>query len=346
MKQPLLNEHVIRDYLLGTISEGEREQIEERMLTDDLFFENLAALEDVVEDDLIDQYLNDDLTSQERKGFEQIFLSTGERREKLELARDLSRRASLVVVRSNDTGAVSGKFSWFRSLSAFTGFQNPLVGIPVVAALLLLTFGCIWLSFRVRHLGAELSRLKVEQPQPSQDQNLNEQLGRLRVRNEELTANIQQTEEQRARLEQELTLLKAQQEQGRETPGGGSPHQLLSPVSFSIVLPLVQSRGAESNIKVVNPPPNATRVQLVLGLDTINPNDYKSYQVIIEDRGGAEVWRTNKVRVRKRAGENYIVLTLPASRLSGGEYNVELNGVSANNQSETIGAYSFRVISH
>ena len=62
MKQAVPSEQIMRKYLLGVLSEEERERIEQNMLTDDGFYEDFLPLEDMVEDDLIDQYLNGDLT--------------------------------------------------------------------------------------------------------------------------------------------------------------------------------------------------------------------------------------------------------------------------------------------
>lgn len=81
----------LKAYLLGTLlDDDQRRSIEERLLTDDAFCEQI----DVLEDELIEQYLGDDLDAEEREQFEQAFLSTAERREKLTVARALSRYAN------------------------------------------------------------------------------------------------------------------------------------------------------------------------------------------------------------------------------------------------------------
>ena len=70
----------IRDYLLGkNLSEEEKNSIEESFMTSDEYFQNIL----IAEEDLIEEYLNNRLNSTERKDFEEKFLSTRERREKL-----------------------------------------------------------------------------------------------------------------------------------------------------------------------------------------------------------------------------------------------------------------------
>jgi CHAT domain-containing protein len=81
----------IRQYLLGEIAEeSELRLIEERFLSDDLFFQELS----MAEEELIDEYLSDELDKRERERFEKHFLSTPERRQQLRFARALHRRAS------------------------------------------------------------------------------------------------------------------------------------------------------------------------------------------------------------------------------------------------------------
>ena len=77
----------IRQYLLGAPLEADqRQSIEERLLTDDELCEQF----EIVEDELIEQYLADELSAPERVQFEEAFLSSAERREKLRVARALS----------------------------------------------------------------------------------------------------------------------------------------------------------------------------------------------------------------------------------------------------------------
>ena len=81
----------LRQYLLGAPLEAEQQrEIEERLLTDDDFCEQI----EIVEDDLIEQYLNEELSPAERVKFEAGFLSTAERREKLRVARALNKYVS------------------------------------------------------------------------------------------------------------------------------------------------------------------------------------------------------------------------------------------------------------
>jgi anti-sigma factor RsiW len=89
MEQSAINETLVRQYLLGLLSEDEHERLEMSLLTDDRIYETLTALEDEVEDELIDQYLDGELTAPERDKFEHDFLKKPERDYKLKHIKDL-----------------------------------------------------------------------------------------------------------------------------------------------------------------------------------------------------------------------------------------------------------------
>ncbi len=90
MSQDFIDPNTLKEYLLGGLTEEEqRAVVEERLLVDDDFFEQF----ELVKEDLIDQYVNDELTGPEREDFERHFLTTPERREDLRHAQALARYA-------------------------------------------------------------------------------------------------------------------------------------------------------------------------------------------------------------------------------------------------------------
>lgn len=72
----------LRKYLLGELDEADQQAFEERLMTETELF----ALLPVVEDELIEDYLGELLSSDERGRFESLFVSTAERRRKLSFA--------------------------------------------------------------------------------------------------------------------------------------------------------------------------------------------------------------------------------------------------------------------
>ncbi|HEX7333437.1 MAG TPA: hypothetical protein VF290_18175 [Pyrinomonadaceae bacterium] len=76
----------IRDYLLGRLSEEEQERIEERLMVEDDFFEEL----EISKGELIEEYHAGELSQNEHEWFQQHYLATpeGKRRRTFALALD------------------------------------------------------------------------------------------------------------------------------------------------------------------------------------------------------------------------------------------------------------------
>ena len=90
MKPDLVTQSKIRSYLLGQVDEPEHEAIENAILTNEELFEELL----VVEDEIIDEYVNGKLSPEARSHFENYFLAAPERIEQLRFARVFERYVS------------------------------------------------------------------------------------------------------------------------------------------------------------------------------------------------------------------------------------------------------------
>lgn len=78
----------IRNYLLGyRQAEAERRKIEERLMLDDDYFEQIS----MQEEELIQDYVDGQLNPEERRRFEKYFFISEERRQKIKFARALRR---------------------------------------------------------------------------------------------------------------------------------------------------------------------------------------------------------------------------------------------------------------
>ena len=137
-------------YLLGISDQPEQVMIEERLLRDMKFYEELL----IAEDDLVDEYLAGELSSTQRDSFENNFLVTPERLQKLRFARGLNR----YVAKAADAGSTeelevgSSTPSKTKTESvAFLGFfaGRNLLARYAFAAVVLLAFGsAVWFAFR------------------------------------------------------------------------------------------------------------------------------------------------------------------------------------------------------
>ena len=106
----------LRKYILNDISEDERAAIEERLLTENEFFEELA----MAEENLIQDYADGKLAANDRARFEQYFLCSEKNRQKVKFARALRKH----VNDSKDLPAAKKNPGFFESLKAF--FSAPV----------------------------------------------------------------------------------------------------------------------------------------------------------------------------------------------------------------------------
>lgn len=90
MRERSADEIQLREYLLGNIPEENCEEIEAKLLTD-AEFEKLA---DLIEEDIIEDYLDGSLSSREKEAVESRFLRPPERKRKLWFIRLLRSHAS------------------------------------------------------------------------------------------------------------------------------------------------------------------------------------------------------------------------------------------------------------
>src|SRR6516225_677122 len=85
MNGSLSTEHAIRQYLLGKLNDqdGLEDSLSLQILTDD----ELSEIADVIEDEIIEDYLDGTLSATDKKAVEEYFLSPVERKEKLRFAK-------------------------------------------------------------------------------------------------------------------------------------------------------------------------------------------------------------------------------------------------------------------
>ncbi len=137
-------EKLIRLYLLGLAPAEEQKRVEESLLRDDDYAEALR----LVEYELIDDYLFDNLDSQERASFENHFLTTPKRKLKLALA-------SGVRAFARSEGATNGEENGKEASNLAAGFLKWLPTphtlrwkfVATAAAAVLLCVGVWWFFF-------------------------------------------------------------------------------------------------------------------------------------------------------------------------------------------------------
>ena len=128
MDEEKRDEKLLRQYALGNIKDdAAREDVEKKLMSGEFEL-------DLVEDDLIEDYLENELSTEEKRDFERNFLVSGEREFHLILSGGLKELAAAKASETKDVTRVGNR----RSLKATLLFG----GLAILAAILIV----IWLS--------------------------------------------------------------------------------------------------------------------------------------------------------------------------------------------------------
>lgn len=332
-----------RPYMLGLLAAGEQQRFEEGLLTDDALFEEFL----IAEDELIDDYLHRKLSGSEHDRFERHFLLTPERRQKLSFAIGLNKYVMAAGENSRPSTAatpIPQRVSFRQRLRNFINNLRPLTAISMAATLLLL-FVSGALLLRVNRLQNELTRLSTRQPPSPQVTNsspsdeVKRQLDEQTARAGQLSAELQLAREQNERAERELAQMK---EKNRPTEIAAPSARPPTRVFTAPVLAMggVRSEGA-GGLQPVTIPQDAGGVVLPLELLT---NKYRSYRATLMTDAGQPARTSGSLRPGKLGSIDVVLFPVSAGSLRpGGEYQVQLSGVTADRKVEVIGAYYFRV---
>jgi TolA-binding protein len=325
MAADLNNERLIARYLLGDLPEEQQVAIEDRAFAD----KDYLALVTAVENDLIDEYVNHELSATERRQFETRFLASSERRKRVEFAKALARVPVAAPVPERIVTSQPAKWSWQDLLYAFAIRLNPATKLAMVAVMLTLVFGGAWLFTETFRLRNQLSQLQAQNQARQND--LQQQFDAERRRNEELNARLSQEKQQREQSDESLRQL---------SESGDATNPPPRPVIASLMLLPGLSRGGGEKANLLMPQ-DARLVRLQIGIDP--EEQYKTYAVELRTAAGRQVWNRENLTARTRGKARAVSLTLPASALKSGDYELRLSGRKEGGESEDVGFYYFDV---
>ena len=321
------NETLIARYLLGELPEEQQVEIEDRAFQDKDYLASITA----VENDLIDEYVRNELSETDRRKFEDRFLASTGRRKRVEFAKALTRVAPEYAL-IKKTALAPQAVSWRESLEAFFRSLNPVAKFAMVALILLVLVGGAWLVTETLRLRSQFTRLQAEdQSRQNERQALEQQVEVQRRRNEELTARLNEEKQQREQSDESLRQLS-------ETRDATNPPS--RPVVASLTFLPGISRGA-SDKPTLALTGDARLVRLQIGVE---PEDqYKSFAADLRTAAGRRIWNRENLTARNRGGARAIGLTIPATVLKPGDYELSLRGVTEGGGSEDVGFYYFNV---
>jgi hypothetical protein len=119
--------------------------------------------------------------------------------------------------------------------------------------------------------------------------------------------------------------------------GNASP----PPVIATFVLTPGLTRNARGPTRV-DLPPQATAIRFQLNLDF--DGGYSSLNADLRTSAGASVWTERGLSSEKTADGSLVIVTIPATSLANGEYELLLQGVRTGNSLEDAASYHFTIV--
>ena len=318
------NETLIARYLLGELPEEQQVEIEDRAFSDKDYLATITT----VENDLIDEYVRGELSSADRQLFESRFLASAERRKRVEFAKAL--RTAFSESRAGEKNVIQTApgWSWRESLYAFLNGLNPAARLAFVAAAIVVVAGAALLFVETLRLRRQVTQLQAEK---QAGQNLQQSLEAERKRNEELNARLDQEKQQREQTDESLRQL-------TETPEAKNPAPPPVIASLTLLPGLSRGGGQKPTLDLSN---DVRLVRLQIGIDP--EEQYKTFAVELRTSAGRQVWNRENLAARTRRGTRAVGLTLPATVLKPGDYELRLRGLTESGAAEDVGFYYFNV---
>ena len=299
MKEQVINDDLARRFLLGQLPADQLGQIEEQAFEDP---DTLALLESV-EDDLIDEFIQDELSPDEKQRFENHFLTLPGRKSNLKVSRLVQHHFSY------ETPKPVPENEGFSFFGLFTVSPQALRISLTAAALLIGLAIAIWLYQRSREL---------QQPAPVQ------------VRKEEaspstpgpvISPTIQPTPQ-----------LTENDENQPPAPQKPRPEALVA-----VLMPSEGIRGDNQPLTLTQRP--TVSVELAL----INQPAYKSYEATLQSEDGKVLKIWTNLHAKELQSGTGLPISIPSALLEPDEfYQISVRGRAADGNIKQVANYPFQ----
>jgi hypothetical protein len=332
------NEEGIIAYLLGELPEDQAERFERRYLEDQNLFQRLEE----IEDELVDDYVSGTLPSARQTAFENHFLRTAGRSEKVEFARAMTERAVLWK-KTRDTEVVdssrildehsSDAREKDTSLSAVrrTLWSRPVPRLrewTAIAAALLFAVSSAFLWFRVSSLQNQLVAVKREEAALRQSES------ETRKNAGELQGQLSEEQKQSQALEDKINELE-------KFSSLDTPSRVIYAVQLGIDYLLGDSKGnGPPKIKSVTIPSGTSLIRIAVEFPK---SEFQSFKANLRRSDRTIVWTRGGLKAHLVRDNQSISLAIPADRMPNGDYDLVVSGVNSNGDTESVAHYSLKV---
>jgi hypothetical protein len=319
MKQTQDSEDLIERFLLGELSATERTAIENEYLVDRARYEQICK----IEDDLLDRYARGALSPADRERVERQYLTNPWRRRHLDFAKDLAQVID-EEPRASSASKRTTSVSWRSKIVSSPRSLYGALRLISAGAALLIIFGLTWLAI-------ETSRLRARLGEARREVDAQQQLAQTQAR------LIISLEAQYRRLTEERDRLRTQLQAAEKTEP--SPSHIAS-TFLSLSVEDFRNSGAQGPQTLVIPH-GVTVARLRLYLPE---NAFPAYRMTLLTADGSEVFSKNGLRPRAGKAGDFVLVNLPARKLTNGDNILELSGINPTGETEPIGKSLIKVI--
>ena len=293
--------NLVRRYLLGDLPEAEQVALEQKYFADGEKFEQVWSLEN----ELVDSYVRERLTRQERALFERNYLTTPRHQQRVAVAKSLVSAADETLAEEkNETARETRETSsWWTTLLAL--FQLPQMALGAAAALLLLTLVGYWYL-----RSASISPQQIAKNGPDS---------------------------------QPPTTSQTPVPTPSVAPHQATPTPQISPTAqpaVPAVLAFALGGGLRKpgDVQSLTVPSGTKQVRLQMKLEG---DEYSSYQIKLRSAGGKDV--LTQLSLRPAPNKKSVAVNIPANKLAPGDYILTLSGITGANEIEEVNQYLFRL---
>ncbi|HZS45054.1 MAG TPA: hypothetical protein VFC63_08135 [Blastocatellia bacterium] len=311
------SDELLTQYLLGELPESEQSRLEERYFNDPKTFEQIVQLEA----DLIDSYNRGKLPPELRLRFERAYLSNPDRSDRVKFSAALTTNLDQRLHPPTVQPVPVDRDSWWRRL--FVPTTHRALAFSMALALLLVSTATLWFWVQTRRLQQQLANARAEENvQEQRSREVQRELNDARSKADQLSAELEH----------------AQSENNSQTVPT-SPRTQPSAIA-TLVLMISGVRGSETGAAprlIIHKDTQQVRLQLRLH-DTEFPN----YILVLNKVGGNEVYYGHRAKPAGKSAADFVI-TLPAAKLSAGDFLLTLKGQTAAGDIEDLSQSLFRV---
>lgn len=310
-------ESELMQYLLGSLPAEKREHFDELSVADDEIAERLCA----VENDLVDAYVAGELHGDALSQFESHYLCTPYRRDKVEMARLLTKaggrpeantktKSSILPMRARGEMAQNLRDPYPRYAAAMNWRWAS------VAAIILLSISTAWLGF---------SNFRLH----NQDRSTRAANGELQERLSQLQSRLDTERGSKAQKSSPT---------GANDTGARSFDSTTALVGSIFLLP--QRRGAEE-IPTASVSGKTGLILLQLQLES---DDFPGYKIEVRSlANNRTVWRGDAVKSERSGQGPTLSVLLPSESVNSNNYIAEVSGISRKGRAELVSGYVFKI---